>query len=46
MQDEIAKVAGTSEKGKATSSYSEFFASVKNHAVTLREASKKARLLS
>ena len=46
MQDEIAKVAGTSEKGKATSSYSEFFASVKNHAVTLRDASKKARLLS
>ena len=43
MQDEIAKVAGTSEKGKATSSYSEFFASVKNHAVTLKKASKRAR---
>ena len=44
MQDEIAKVAGTSEKGKAASSYSEFFASVKSFASALKEISKKVRL--
>jgi hypothetical protein len=43
MQDEIAKVAGTSEKGKAASSYSEFFASVRIFASALNETSKKVR---
>ena len=44
MQDEIAKIAGTSEKGKEASSYSEFFASVKSFASALKEVSKKVRL--
>ena len=44
MQDEIAKVAGTSEKGKAASSYSEFFANVKSFASALEEISRKVRL--
>ena len=43
MQDEIAMVAGTSEKGKATSSYSDFFSSVKKHAVELRKACNQAK---
>ena len=43
MQDEIAMVAGTSEKGKAASSYSDFFSSVKKHAVELRKACNLAK---
>lgn len=43
MQDEIAAVSGTSEKGKAASSYSDFFLSVKEHAIMLREACKRAK---
>jgi len=43
MQDEIAMVAGTSEKGKAASSYGDFFTSVKKHAAELREACKRAK---
>ena len=43
MQDEIAMVAGTSEKGKAASSYGDFFSSVKKHAVELREACNRAK---
>ncbi len=42
MQDEIATVSGTSEKGKTISSYSDFFASVKKHAIELRSACEQA----
>ena len=42
MQDEIATVSGTSEKGKSVSSYGDFFSSVKKHAIELRSACEQA----
>ena len=44
MQDEIATVSGTSERGKTASSYSDFFASVKRHAFELKKACRQAKL--